>query len=553
VIRLPLPPVRAFLALFVAVTVSGFAPIRNAQAVVRPNILIFLTDDQRSDSMDALPDTLGLFADEGTFFPNGVMTTPLCCPSRGALLSGRYAHNTGIHTNTSVEEVNAFDQSKTVEAYLQDAGYETAIAGKFLNLWDLHDTPPYWDHYAIMNQAYNNPTMNIDGDYEQHWGAYSTDLVRDQALAFLDDFEQTDDAAPWLMYVTPFAPHSPFTPETIYQDTPVASWPGNPAVFESDRSDKPLWVRSTVGTLASANTTRTGQYRTLFSVDDAVHEIMSHLDALGETNTLAFFMSDNGLTWSEHGINANKRVPYLPSINVPFYLRWPGHVAEGATDDRIVAGIDVAPTALDAADVALPSNPPMDGLSLLTGASRHRILLEYWRSTDDVKWPSWSAKLTAASEYIEWYDDDLQTITFQEYYDLVDDPWQLENLLHDASTANDPHTKTLSKALAVDRVCKGSACIDPIVPDTIAPTPVTNVEATVADGVVTLTWTASADAVGVVAYRISRNGVFLTKVGPVTTYGDSTAVSGETYTYKIRAKDRAGNRSPAVKVKITIP
>ena len=530
-------------------TICGLTPLRAADAAVHPNILIFLTDDQRSDSMDALPDTLGLFADEGTTFPNGVMTTPLCCPSRAALLSGRFAHNTGVHTNSSVEEVNDFDQSKTVEAYLQGAGYKTAIAGKFLNLWNLHDNPPYWDHYAIMNQVYNNPKVNIDGVYEQHWGAYSTDLVRAQTMAFLDDFDQTDDAAPWFMYVTPFAPHAPFTPEAAYEDTPVASWPGNPAVFESDRSDKPLWVRTTVGTLASANTTRTGQYRTLFSVDDLVQEVMSRLDALGETNTLAFFMSDNGLTWSEHGINANKRVPYTPSINVPFYLRWPGHVAEGVTDDRIVAGIDVAPTALDAAGVALPSSPPMDGLSILSGSQRNRILLEYWRSGDDVKWPSWSATLTATSEYIEWYDDDLQTITFQEYYDLKNDPWQLENLLGDGDAANDPDAKTLSKALAVDRVCKGSACVDPIVPDTVAPTAVKNFTAS---GAVTLDWTASTDAVGVVVYRLSRNGVFLTKVGPVTTYEDTTAISGETYTYKIRAKDRAGNRSPVAKVKISV-
>jgi arylsulfatase A-like enzyme len=553
VTRIPLRSVRAFVALILLVTAGGFAPMPAAQAVVRPNILVFLTDDQRSDSMDALPDTLSWFADGGTFFPNGVVTTPLCCPSRGALLSGRYAHNTGLHTNTSVEEVYAFNQSKTVEAYLQDAGYKTAIAGKFLNLWNLQDTPPYWDHYAIMNQAYNNPKMNIDGDYSQHFGKYSTDLVGTETMVFLDDFEETDDSAPWFMYVAPFAPHSPYTPSAIYQDTPVASWPGNPAVFESDRSDKPSWVSSATGTLASANAARTGQYRTLFSVDDVVQEVMSHLDTLGETNTLAFFLSDNGYTWSEHGINANKRVPYSPSVHVPFYLRWPGHVAAGATDDRIVAGIDVAPTALEAAGVALPSSPPMDGLPILSGPTRHRILLEYWRSSDDAKWPSWSAKLTRTSEYIEWYDDDLQTITFKEYYDLANDPWQLENLLHDGDTTNDPDAKALSKALAVDRVCKASTCVDPIVPDTTAPTAVTNFTASGGAGAVTLNWTASIDAVGVVAYRLYRNGALLKKVGPVTTYQDTTAVSGVTYTYKIRARDRAGNLSPPVKVKITIP
>jgi arylsulfatase A-like enzyme len=554
VARVPLRFARATVALEIAMLAVAATPVPASSAVARPNILVFLTDDQRTDSMDALPKTLEWFADAGTSFPNGLVTTPLCCPSRASILSGRYAHNTGVHTNSSVEEVYAFDQSATVEAYLQAAGYRTAIAGKFLNLWNLQDTPPFWDHYAIMNQAYNNPKVNIDGDYTQHFGEYSTELVGEQAIDFLDDFDHTDDAAPWFLYVTPFAPHAPYTASATYADSPVDTWPGNPAVFESDRSDKPTWVQTTVGTLASANVVRTGQYRTLFSVDDVVDDVMTHLDELGESNTLAIFMSDNGYTWSEHGINANKRVPYLPSVEVPFFVRWPGHVEEGATDERIVAGIDVAPTALDAANVAEPDHPAMDGLSVLSGSSRSRILLEYWRSGDDVKWPSWSAELTSATQYIEWYDDDLQTITFKEYYDLANDPWQLVNLLDDGNGANDPDAKTLSKDLAVDRVCAASTCVDPIEPDTTAPTAVTGLAAAWDGDKVTLEWEPSTDAVGVVAYRVFRNGVFLGRVGPaILTFEDATASPGETLTYKVRAKDRAGNRSPAGKVKISIP
>ena len=117
------------------------------------------------------------------------------------------------------------------------------------------------------------------------------------------------------------------------------------------------------------------------SVDDMVQRIFDELDAMGETSdTLAIFTSDNGYLWGEHRIGEEKRFPYTESVGVPFLMRWPGHVSAGAVDDRLAANVDILPTILDAAGVVPALLYPLDGRSLLTSTSRHRQLLEYWKS-----------------------------------------------------------------------------------------------------------------------------------------------------------------------------
>ena len=108
-------------------------------------------------------------------------------------------------------------------------------------------------------------------------------------------------------------------------------------------------------------------------------------------DTLAVFISDNGLQWGEHAL-FGKSTPYLPSVRVPLHLRWPGHVAPGAEDNRLVAGIDLAPTLLSAVGLAPGATP--DGLDLLDPeANRPHLLLEF-RGFPAYPVPTWSALIT---------------------------------------------------------------------------------------------------------------------------------------------------------------
>lgn len=423
-----------------------------------PNILLIVTDDQRAaaDTMSVMPRTRALFEDQGTNYPNFMVTTPLCCPSRSTIFSGRYAHNTGVHTNTDADAVQAFDQRATIQAYLREAGYQTGIAGKFLNTWPVGQDPPNFNRWAIFGGGYEDPVFNVDGTVRTLPG-YSSSILADRSVDILQTFESSD-ATPWFLYVAPQAPHSPFTPDGPYLDAAVPPWKPGPAFNETNADDKPPWVQWWTFSLDQAEQLRAAQLRTLMSVDDMVQRIFAELDALGETSdTLAIFTSDNGYLWGEHRIGQDKRFPYTESVSVPFLMRWPGHVGAGAVDDGLAANVDILPTILGATGVTSSLLYPLDGGSLLTSTTRHRLLLEYWRSPDSPTIPGWGSIRRPGFQYVEWYDDD-GSVMFREYYNLVKDPYELRNLLRDGKPGNDPNVSRLSGRLETDRVCVGDMC-----------------------------------------------------------------------------------------------
>lgn len=412
-----------------------------------PNVLVIMTDDQRTgQTMDVMPTTRDWFGEEGTSFPLATATTPLCCPSRATVFSGRYAHNHGVVGNHHGASLN---QNHTLQRYLEEAGYRTAIFGKYFNGWDLRRNPPIFDEWAINRRAYTRSWFNINGRVKRV-KAYGTTFIKRRALGFLRRSEQHDDQ-PWLMFVTPFAPHIPAEAEPIYRDAPVPPWDRNPAVDETDRSDKPPFIQSAEASPEAIEDIRTRQLRTLMSVDDLVADVTNELRLLGEEETtLAFFLSDNGFTWGEHG-RIGKATPYTSSIEIPFYVRWPDRIAPGAVDWRRATTVDIAPTILQAAGVA-GTPGQFDGRSLLEPWDRDRLLTESW-------FPRWASTRTRTYQYTEWYDESGQVV-FREFYDLVTDPWQLNNLFADATFARLAEAgtlDTLSRQLATDRECEGAA------------------------------------------------------------------------------------------------
>src|SRR5688572_1311676 len=127
----------------------------------RPNVLLIVTDDHRWDMMQILKRTRRWFGGGGTTYPFAFATTPLCCPSRASIMTGQYAHNTNVETNLDAERL---DQRATMQRYLQDAGYRTAIVGKYLNAW--RKDPPYFNDFAIFpagEGGYTNTLFNVNG------------------------------------------------------------------------------------------------------------------------------------------------------------------------------------------------------------------------------------------------------------------------------------------------------------------------------------------------------------------------------------------------------
>ena len=427
----------------------------------RPNVLIIVTDDQRTDTMMVMPNVQKWFEQQGTSYPNAFVSTPLCCPSRATIMTGRYSHNHGVVDNSAH---HTLDQRTTLQHQLGRTGYRTAIVGKYFNGWPLHQKPLYFDRWSIFRSGYYGTKFAVDGKVRKI-NRYATDYLARQSRQYLKSFEKKD-RAPWLMYVTPSAPHQPFTPSPDYATAPVPAWNPAPSVEEDDRSDKPPYVRTQGADRLGSENIRAGQLRSLMSVDDMVGAILERLIQLREfKRTLIFFMSDNGFFWAEHGLT-DKRLPYTEAISVPLYARWPGHIPNGGIDRRLVSLVDVAPTILQAAGVVQdPFLPPPDGRSLLDPTwEREHIYTEYFPDNAAVNLGPWASVRSRVDQYSEYYEADGTTLDFREFYDLGDDPFQLRNVLGDVTPGNDPpptYLQQLAVELANNRTCQGTSGPNP--------------------------------------------------------------------------------------------
>jgi arylsulfatase A-like enzyme len=466
-------------------------------ASAAPNVIVFVTDDQRLDgTMQVMPKTTKWFhtggdlgggagtVSGGTFFPNAVANTPWCCPARSSIFTGKYAHNHGVEnlegTKLGQSESSPMQQ-KTLQAYLKAANpsYRTALFGKYLNGWGLDcrtpappaspppapPPPPFFDDYAMFEGSSHSPSCKIEDEVpgqSQTW-QYAEHYVRNKTLQFLDEVENSPSNEPFFLYVAPAAPHSPNLPETKYQDAAVPDLPETAAFFEADRTDKPEWVRrELVHDAATLRSDWKDQLRMLKSVDDTVDAVMRKVRDMGQdNNTIAFFTSDNGFMWGDHGMTSKAR-PYRSSVSVPFYMRWPGWAGHSGneTDERLVAHVDIAPTVLAAAGVT--PGDAKDGRNLISTANpRKHIFME--QNGEDLESPSWLSILTPTYRYIETYAEpnqltDYSQIESREYYDLTRDPQEVTNLLGDRDPLNDPPTAGLSAQLAADRACAGATC-----------------------------------------------------------------------------------------------
>jgi arylsulfatase A-like enzyme len=449
----------AVLLLWAVALMPGPGPPAVAQQGARPNVLIILTDDQRIESMGPMRRTRALFKRGGTDFVNAYATTPLCCPSRASILTGRYAHNHGVRTNADAPEL---DPESTVQRYLGDAGYRTGIVGKYLNSWK--GPPSHFEQWHTFENVskYKGARFNSNGVVHKV-KKYSTDYIGDRARGLIRQFELTD-SKPWFLVVSTWAPHTPAQAAKRHRNSKVGKWAGNPAVFEADRTDKPAYVQAKSAGFKGGRRLRERQLRTLKAVDEVVERVFATMASLGEADdTLAFFLSDNGIMWAEHGMKS-KTTPYTPAIKVPFFVRWPGRVPQKVADPRIAATIDIVPTILEAAGISPDPEYPLDGRSLIDGTTRDRLLLELTGGNNQIDAPTWASTLTTGYQYIEYYDDLSGAVTFREYYDLVNDPYQLENLLADPDPENDPpidEQSALGLRLARDRRCEGTEGLEP--------------------------------------------------------------------------------------------
>jgi N-acetylglucosamine-6-sulfatase len=438
---------RAYLTVVAAIAVAlvaacagaGLAiPAASAVRSDRPNIVVVLTDDQRWDTLSAMPTVEQALVAHGVTFANSFVVNPLCCPSRSSLLTGQYSHSTGVYGNAPPHGgFPSFRDSRTIATVLHAAGYTTGLFGKYLNRYGVaaasaHYVPPGWDHWTAFlgGAGYYDYRLVDQGRvrrYRRDPSNYSTEVLARKAVSFVAHARR-----PFFLEFTPFGPHDPATaPRRYAKAFAHFSWKEPLSFDERDLSDKPAYMRHlaplTEKQLGEVERFRRQQLVAALAVDDAVHMIVKALKARHMLKTtMIVFASDNGVTWGEHRLAAaRKLVPYEESIRVPLVIRYDlltsGHRRH---DGRLALNIDLAPTFAALVGRTMPGAEGRSLVPLLSGGHppwRRDFLVEHLVGSPQRDVPTYCAVRGERYKYV------LYQTREEELYDLQLDPHELEN------------------------------------------------------------------------------------------------------------------------------
>ncbi len=351
-----------------------------AQGPDKPNLVCILGEGLRYDEFSIAGHSIlktpnmDRIAREGFRFRNAFVINALCLPSRATVLTGLYSHTTGAVSN---EEGVLPKNFKLVSDMLHDAGYETAFVGKSHVKGALTDR--YWDYYfGFIGQAdYYRPviTEGFKGRYGQpklYVGEYVDDLLTRKTVEWL----KQERTKPFCLFLWFYAPHAPFyRPKrmvNMFNGVPIPV----PPTFNEDLSDYPGKPRSVahgdnhigdaeVGTddPRSLEELVKDHYAGVQDNDENVGAVLKELERQSLMDKTAILLSsDHGFFLGEHHFY-DKRLMYEPSIRVPMMARYPSRIPANGTSDKMVLNLDIAPTMLDLAGLAVP--PEMQGRSMM--------------------------------------------------------------------------------------------------------------------------------------------------------------------------------------------
>jgi len=318
----------------------------------RPNAIVILADDLGCGDMSLYDGwiktpRIDQMAREGVKFTDFHSNSSVCSPTRIAFMTGRYQQRVGIvDVIVGRRDKNGLEPSEvTVSGLMKNAGYKTAIFGKWHCGTDLRHNPTnhgFDEFVGFLTGA---------GDYHKHGNwmdsteikeqkGYSTHIITERAV----DFIIRNKDAPFFLYVSHAAVHNPY-------QTPADTPENRPKVKQRGREH-----------------TRHKYKIMLEELDKGVGRILDTLREYSlEENTFVFFFSDNGSV----NIGANVRPyrggkfsNYEGGHRVPAVARWPGRIKAGWTSDELTVGTDLLPTVMDIAGVDMPRQRKFDGISI---------------------------------------------------------------------------------------------------------------------------------------------------------------------------------------------
>lgn len=354
-----------------AAVFCGLATTR-ADEAPRPNIVMLLVDDLGWEDVGwhgskIKTPNIDRLADSGVKL-EAFYAQPLCSPTRAALLTGRYPMRHGLQVGV-VKPWAKFGlplDERTLAQALKEAGYETAIVGK----WHLgHFQPEYlptrrgFDHqYGCYNGMIDSFTLKREGGHDWHRDdkesqdkGYSTHLITREAVRLI---KERDQARPLFLYVPFNAVHAPYQAPDKYKG-----------------ANKDLMPASRRGYAAMLNAT-----------DKAIGKIVAAIDEQGlRENTLIVFASDNGGPYvgraaSNGPLRGEKSTLFEGGVRVAACASWPGRIPAGSTAKAPLHMVDLYPTFLTLAGATLDQPKPLDGRDAWKviaegGASPHDVIL----------------------------------------------------------------------------------------------------------------------------------------------------------------------------------
>jgi len=348
-----------FICLTLSLTCFAQTP---PQADDRPNVILVLTDDQGIGDLSCHDNPWLKTPNIDAFYTNSVRLTdfhvsPLCTPTRAAIMTGRYPINNGAWATYKGRDALS-EGAVTMANVFQQGGYKTGLFGK----WHLGDNYPTRPTDLGFNQAVHHLAGGV-GELSDHWGntyfddtyyvnnkprefkGYCTDVWFREAMNFM----KNADGAPFFIYLPTNAPHDPWYVAEEY-------------VYPYKHLEK--------NEIVSANF-----FGMLANLDENFGKLEDFLQTTGlADNTILIFMSDNG---SRGGISADGKTGYNMGFRgrkgdvtdgghrVPFFIRWKdGKLTGGRDINEVTAHVDLLPTLARLCGIDLPKELPLDGIDL---------------------------------------------------------------------------------------------------------------------------------------------------------------------------------------------